>query len=303
MTPPRSCRQLSVEPLESRQLLAGTVLIDSSDGNLLLTGDALANRISIRQSSLGQYTVTGLDGEQFRTPGGVFQKGPVAVANVRGGLMVSLGSGNDYVTIEGVLGHRAVAAFVTVLTGPGQDQVILDQIKTGGPQYPPQIIIPKELGRQRGAIGEAAYWNAVTPGSVTVETGAGDRPGDGDTVQLAGVDIQGPTLISTGAGADLVTLNDVTGRQGVIGTGAGADRVELAVQGGVAFYSLDMALADDNDYVNIGTGSFTLTGFQRSRFEGGRGLNYLTGYANLDAATRARLVNPRTTGFVVDPVR
>lgn len=299
----RHRRRLSLEPLENRQLLAGNVLIDTSDGNLVITGDALANRVAIRQTGLGQFTVTGLDREQFRTPGGLFKKGPVTVSNVRGGLFVSLSSGDDYVKVQGEPGHPVTAAFVTVLTGPGRDQVMVDQVQTGGSQYPPQIQIPQELKRQRSAIGEAAYWNAVTPGSLTIDSGAGDRSLDGDTVTLTGVEINGPAMISTGTGPDLVTLDDVTGRQAVIGTAAGTDRVELAGQGAVSFVTLNMMMGDDDDLVSIGTGPFTLTGVELSRFEGGRGRNYLTGYANLDPLTRSRLVNPRSTGFVVDPVR
>lgn len=303
MKRPANRHQPTLESLESRQLLAGNVSIDTRDGNMVITGDALSNKITIRQTGVGQYVVAGDDGEQFRTPGGNFQKGPVMVANVRGGLLVSLGSGNDSVRIHGLSSDRPIAAFVTVLTGPGQDTVELDQLESGGWQYPPQIVVPNELNRQRGAIGEAAYRNAVTPGSVTIDSGAGDRATDGDSVALRGVSVQGPTMINTGAGADLVTLDEVTGRQGVIGTAAGADHVELAVQGGVVFDTLNMALGDDSDRVNIGTEPFVLTGFTMSRFDGGRGLNYLTGYANLNAQTRARLVNPRTTGFVVDPIR
>ena len=61
------------ESLENRQLLAGTVLIDDSGGNLVITGDALANHIEIRQTGLAEFTVTGKDGEQIRSPGGIFQ--------------------------------------------------------------------------------------------------------------------------------------------------------------------------------------------------------------------------------------
>jgi hypothetical protein len=252
---------------------------------------------------LGQFTVTGNDGEQFRTPGGLYQKTPVKVANVRGGLLVSLASGNDSVQIQGLGSSRSLGAFVTVLTGPGKDEVAISQLQTGGLQYPPQIKVPTELNRQRAAIGNSAYWNATTPGSITIDTGAGDRASDGDTVSLQSINVEGPTMINTGFGADQVKLNGMTGRQAVINTSAGSDRVELAQQASVSFDTLNITMGDDNDYVNIGTGPFQLTSINTSRFEGGRGVNILTGYGNLDAKTRKRLIDPRLTGFLVDPAR
>jgi len=299
----RQRRRPALESLESRQLLAGNVLIDTSDGNLVITGDALANRIAIHQTGLGQFTVTGLDGEQFRTPGGRFQRDQVSVPLIRGGICVSLGAGDDSVTLTGASPGQPTCAFLDIFTGSGQDQVEVRNLRTGDRHYPLQITIPEELKRQRAAIGEAAYWNAVTPGSLTIDTGAADRARDGDSITLAGVAVEGPAMINTGAGADYVSLDDVVGRQGFIGTGTGADQVQLANSGPVSFYVLNMNLAADDDRIHIGTASFVLTGIDLSRFDGGRGLNYLTGYANLDARTRGRLVNPRTTGFVVDPVR
>jgi hypothetical protein len=295
--------RLTLEPLENRQLLAGNISIETSDGNLVILGDALSNRISIRQTGLGQFTVTGNDGEQFRTPGGLYQKTPVKVANVRGGLLVSLASGNDSVQIQGLGSSRSLGAFVTVLTGTGKDEVVIREVQTGGLQYPPQIKIPTELNRQRAAIGNSAYWNATTPGSITIDTGAGDRASDGDTVSLQSINVEGPTMINTGFGADQVKLNGMTGRQAVINTSAGSDRVELAQQASVSFDTLNITMGDDNDYVNIGTGPFQLTSINTSRFEGGRGVNILTGYGNLDAKTRKRLIDPRLTGFLVDPAR
>jgi len=295
--------RLTLEPLENRQLLAGNISIETSDGNLVILGDALSNRISIRQTGLEQFTVTGNDGEQFRTPGGLYQKTPVKVANVRGGLLVSLASGNDSVQIQGLGSSRSLGAFVTVLTGPGKDEVAISQLQTGGLQYPPQIKVPTELNRQRAAIGNSAYWNATTPGSITIDTGAGDRASDGDTVSLQSINVEGPTMINTGFGADQVKLNGMTGRQAVINTSAGSDQVELAQQASVSFDTLNITMGDDNDYVNIGTGPFQLTSINTSRFEGGRGVNILTGYGNLDAKTRKRLIDPRLTGFLVDPAR
>jgi hypothetical protein len=295
--------RLTLEPLENRQLLAGNISIETSDGNLVILGDAFSNRISIRQTGLGQFTVTGNDGEQFRTPGGLYQKTPVKVANVRGGLLVSLASGNDSVQIQGLGSSRSLGAFVTILTGPGKDEVVIREVQTGGLQYPPQIKVPTELNRQRAAIGNSAYWNATTPGSITIDTGAGDRASDGDTVSLQSINVEGPTMINTGFGADQVKLNGMTGRQAVINTSAGSDQVELAQQASVSFDTLNITMGDDNDYVNIGTGPFQLTSINTSRFEGGRGVNILTGYGNLDAKTRKRLIDPRLTGFLVDPAR
>ena len=302
MKPLKKRHQPTLEPLEARQLLAGNILIETSDGNLVITGDALPNSITITQTGLGQFAVTGNDGEQFRTPGGNFQKSPVTVANVRGGLLVSLGSGDDSVNIQGISSSCPIGEFLTVMTGPGQDRVEIRKAQTGDPRYPPQIKIPVELKRQRAAIGEAAFWNATATGSLTIDTGAGDKASDGDTVTIHSVTIQGPTMIETGAGDDQISLDDFRGRQAGVYTSSGADHVAIALKAVVSVDSLTMNLGDQDDRVEIGTGPLTLTGMNLSKFEGGRGLNILTGYSNLDTKTRRRLVDPRTTGFVVDPL-
>jgi hypothetical protein len=205
--------------------------------------------------------------------------------------------------IQGLGSSRSLGAFVTVLTGPGKDEVAIRQVQTGGLQYPPQIKVPAELNRQRAAIGESAYWNATSPGSITIDTGAGDHTSDGDTITLQAINVDGPTMINTGFGADQVKLDGMTGRQAAIDTAAGSDRVELAQQSTVSFDTLNITMGDDNDYVSIGTGPFQLTSINTSRFDGGRGVNILTGYGNLDAKTRKRLIDPRLTGFLVDPTR
>lgn len=289
----------TLESLENRQLLAGNVTIDTSDGNLVITGDALANRIAIRQTGLGQYTIDGLDGEQFCTPGGSFQKSPVTVSNVRGGLLVSLAAGDDSVSITGTSTSRPVGAFVTVLTGPGKDQVNLNNIQTGGSQYPPKIQIPAELKRQRAAIGESAYWNAMTPGSLTIDTGSSDKSTDSDRVGITSANVQGPTWISTGSGDDRVSLEAFAGRQAVINTTAGADRVDLALDAAVSLYSLNMNLGDQNDFVGIGQAGLSLIGADQSVFQGGKGVNTLAGIENLAPGSASHLADPSTTGFIV----
>ena len=296
----RKSRRLSLESLEGRTLLSGTITLDTSDGNLVILGDANPNNISVRQTGLGEFTVTGNNGELFRTPGGLFQKNAVNVTNVRGGLLVSLASGNDSVTIQGLSDTRPIGAFVTVLTGSGKDHVDINTLQTGGVQYPPQIKIPAELNRQRGAIGEAAYWNATIPGAITIDTGAGDRTADADTVTIRSASVLGPTLIDTGAGDDQVTLDGLTGWQAIINTDRGADHVNIAHQTQVSLYSLTMTLGDQNDWVEIGPGQLDLiSSITPSAFYGGSGTNTLAGIQNLTPGSNANLVDPATTGFVV----
>src|SRR5690349_1891612 len=55
----RKHRNLVVEGLENRALLAGNVAVSVSGGTLFITGDAAGNGVSVQQLDSGKYFVTG----------------------------------------------------------------------------------------------------------------------------------------------------------------------------------------------------------------------------------------------------
>lgn len=294
----RAC-QPAAEALEARAPLAGDVTISLIEGNLQVVGDSAPNAVEVEQVEAGTFVIRGLAGERLRPPGAVPTTEPVTVRGITGGLLVSLGAGDDAVTIRGRGGDRPFAGFLTVLTGQGVDSVTIERVRTGGAEFPLRPTVLPELRRQSAAIGRLADENARTAGSLTIDTGAGDRETDGDVVRLDGVRVLGSTLIQTGRGDDRVSLDGLDARQVRLFSDAGADRIELAQRAGVAAFAVDLALADGDDLVTIGPGRLRLTARQSSTFDGGRGRNALRGLANLDPRSIGTLTDPRRTGFQV----
>ena len=54
-------RQLRVENLEQRQMMAGDVAVEVVNGDLVITGDSQDNNISVYQVSNGDWVVSGFE--------------------------------------------------------------------------------------------------------------------------------------------------------------------------------------------------------------------------------------------------
>jgi len=111
-----------IELLEQRRLLAGSVAASlNGAGDLVLTGDNAANNVVVTASATG-YSVTGT-GTSIKSSiaGAVAIAGGFFVPDETRDLSISLGKGDDSVTIAGVLGDSDV----TILTAQGNDDVIL----------------------------------------------------------------------------------------------------------------------------------------------------------------------------------
>jgi uncharacterized surface protein with fasciclin (FAS1) repeats len=121
----RSARQLSVETLETRRLLAGDVDIFTRRGDLFVTGDRADNSVEIRVESSGDVVAEGLDGTTING-----SEGPVVI--LEGGVVpddmrVRLGSGDDTILIDGL----EISDDLIINGGDGDDSIGLLRTTVG----------------------------------------------------------------------------------------------------------------------------------------------------------------------------
>ena len=159
-------RQLGVENLELRALLAGDVSVNVVDGNLIIRGDEADNSISIAAGAeAGAYVITGL-----ATAGGdtTINGGPDTIFNatgVTGDIDVRLRDGDDVLA----MGALDVAEDLKIGMGDGGDTVTLT---TG-------LTVAGELSIKTDGGDDTITATGVSAASAQVNAGSGD-----DTVSL-----------------------------------------------------------------------------------------------------------------------
>ena len=86
----------SIEIMEQRLFLSGSVLASVVHGNLTIRGNAAANSIVVDQAGLtaGQVRVSGAAGTAINN-----QNAPVILSGITGGVSVRMGAGVDSVTL------------------------------------------------------------------------------------------------------------------------------------------------------------------------------------------------------------
>jgi hypothetical protein len=109
-------RRSLVEQLESRELLAGNVLVQLQNGNATITGDAAANQFEIT-GGLNSILVRGLEGTTINGDSATFTLATTSAFN--GGLVISLGQGNDRLSI----GADVSLGSVRILGEAGDDTI------------------------------------------------------------------------------------------------------------------------------------------------------------------------------------
>ena len=100
---PRHFSQLSYDLLEQKQLLAGDVGVSIRAGNLIVTGDNLANTVSITSDDSGTATVQGTDTLVNGSENPFVFNG--SIKNV----FLRMANGNDQVSISGVTAERLLS--------------------------------------------------------------------------------------------------------------------------------------------------------------------------------------------------
>jgi hypothetical protein len=204
--------KLSVQQLESRQLMAGNVLANFNSGNdLVLTGDAAGNEIHIYESSVqaNRIVVQGLNGttinglSKFELQASVIDD---IIANMHGG--------NDRVIVTNL-----------TLTNTGNDS---------------ELIINTHAGDDR------VHLDNVHGFKNDVQISTGDH---NDFVWARGISVNDDFKVHTSSGADRVVLINIAAEDVRVETGSGNDHVDLFnVDALDDFY---VHLGDGDDYLEI----------------------------------------------------
>jgi hypothetical protein len=256
---------LRLEVLEDRDLPAGNVNVGISGGVLSIIGDNAGNRIRITQPaafnlliSPGDFstTINGSSSSVSLITGGVTRitidlKGGDDVVQISPGaglvvfnapVFVLTGTGNDSVLIEDIVAHN----HFTIDTGNQNDTVILSS--AGRPlQFNRDLAI---LTGQGSDVVTAI--NAVLRGSLRITTAQ-----QNDQVRLQNVVVGGEFSANLGSEADYLALNQTEVRgQAFISGDAGDD--QIVITRGQFDFSLRINtsqapafFASDNDFVNI----------------------------------------------------
>jgi hypothetical protein len=215
--------------LEQRQLLAGDVAVSVVDGQLMVQGDDLDNKIMITAGAeAGSLVITGLDGTNLIQNGDP----PAAEVTVTGvhSAHVELGEGNDLVAVVGANLRGQVA----INTGGGDDRVL---VGTGGDAAELVGQLPDDVSVSlRGALrintdsgnDQIAIDDATVRGHIGLNAGEGD-----DLVSLgstAAVDESGARLglrgsvhINLGDGNDELNIDQLRVRGGIVARGGDGD--------------------------------------------------------------------------------
>jgi hypothetical protein len=120
--------KLRIEGLENRLMMAGNVTATLQAGNLLITGNALDNGVSIIGSAVpGKFVVQGLPTNCVPTT--VNGKHSVTFEKVQN-ITIDLKDGNDLLRIGNAQADQTqIPGMMTARTGPGNDTVIIENAK------------------------------------------------------------------------------------------------------------------------------------------------------------------------------
>ena len=246
-------RRLSMQSLESRQLLAGDVeVFTTRGGDLFVIGDREDNTVEIRVESLGNIVAEGLDGTLVNGVSGpiVIIEGDTVPDDVR----VNLGRGDDTILIEGlqitddlyVSGGRGDDAIGLLRTRVGDDASIYggggslefsldlstveDDLFVFGSRRDDTIVFDSStVGDDTTVITSSGddtilVLNSIHQDDVYIGTGRGD-----DFVAVIGTTIGDDVFASLGRGDDSLLIEDSSLGDRVIALGSrGTDALELA---------------------------------------------------------------------------
>jgi hypothetical protein len=229
-----------MERLEARQMLAGNVTAEIVDGDLIVTGDGLDNRIAITVGGLhpGVHGTNTADGNPTSVNGAA--TGSFNVDGLTGDVVVRMGAGRDFVSFEGnfpgavvleggagndvfwSMGGLSTASELIINTGPGENRIemsgriMLPSWHRGNVQIGGSLIITG--GDQRDVINIHQAWVA---NDSLINTGDGPDSMDARWIvagNFAGVD-SGPgddeilasfraktISLRTGEGSGMLTL-------------------------------------------------------------------------------------------------
>jgi hypothetical protein len=210
----------SVEALESRVFLSGTVLASVVHGNLTIQGDNAANAVVLDQAGLsaGQVRVSGAGGTTIN-----HQTSPVILSGVTRAVNIQMGKAADSVTLHGLI----LPGNLSINDHGGADNIAIDNTTVG-----------KNLTIDAGSGGQSIVLQAVDVRRNTKIARGGGRASA--VVTIDDSTFHGATQITTGDGADLVQIDargnalgapTVFGGPVLIALNSGDDTLQLGVPG------------------------------------------------------------------------
>lgn len=211
---------LSFESLESRTVLAGDVTASVTNGFLVLNGDSGDNRIAITQSANGGIQISALDGTTING-----QAGPVSLGNVTQGARINLGSGDDLLQLTGDASSPLTFAGTTNIDlGNGDDELQFSNFNAAtllvqGGNGEDSILAARDFDDANATVGSGL----TVSGTTVVQSGNGD-----DLVSLQNSTLGSLTFINAGNGADVLDVRSTAGRLALLLGGNGSDTLHLA---------------------------------------------------------------------------
>ena len=265
MSRPNS-RRLTVESLESRNLMAGNVTADVVAGSLILQGDGQSNGVVIMpvfaagRVQPGAFMVRGAEWEGPTTINGQSQ---FLFRFVNDDIEIRMAGGQDLVILGGNGNRIGITDDLIIDTGDGGDAVWVSDVDVGG-----RVQVNTGSGRDEvnlidltvrelssyielvvstGNDADRFYGDSLSvTGKMLVDTGLDAQT---DTVQLVRSGIVRDVWITTGSGNDTVELDTFVCDDLQINSGDGQDQVALDN------VSVDLLFADlgngDQDYLRI----------------------------------------------------
>jgi hypothetical protein len=197
-------RQLAVETLEGRAMMAGNVSAFVSSGSLYVNGDGFGNGVAITKVGYEAYQVSGISqaGASTRINGTTVR----TFYNVSDDIRVSLGNGNDFLRIGGAseLTRMVLPDDLFIDMGNGNDSVRLQWLSNR--DYNDRMVV--NTGWQDDSVDMfMVYCNDY----MTIDTAQ-----NWDNVSMNHVTVGGALTVSTGAGSDRFVLSrSIVGRLSV----------------------------------------------------------------------------------------
>ncbi len=194
----------SLEALEPRQLLSGTVFAAVSGGNLMIVGDVAANFIVIDQAGLSpdQVRISGVRGTAINDAAA-----PVVFSGITGSVEIRMGAGRDKVAMNNV----SLPGNVVVR---GQRRLTLNSVHIAQTLQ----VFSRPITR---------LTDTTIGGDLRIEPWT-----NGGNVALQSVQVQGKTFITTGEESNTITIDDSIFQRAVnVQTGHGRDLVQIDTHG------------------------------------------------------------------------
>jgi hypothetical protein len=208
--PQKHGRKCAFESLETRQMMAGDVIVKVDNGNMKITGDNLSNGIILAPGiNPFEIVVTGFNQGGAATRVNGVANGAITFPNVTKNVSINMGSGNDFVSVAGVNIYESAK----IKTGRGLDTLqisasfIADKLKvTTGKGFDRVTIanttVAGKTKIQTGPSRDEVNLSNLTVGKLNVQLGRGN-----DSLSISGLNAIRPTVLNGGSGINTLTLN------------------------------------------------------------------------------------------------